>query len=254
MADSLLLSSNTRENKLWKGIFALVRIMSTLVIYGVLQEKIMRVPYGANKEYFKFSLFLVFCNRITTFVVSAVVLVARKRRWIRCSGLQSCLISRSNITTTTCRFPVQTLAKCAKMIPVMIWGTVIMQKKYKGMDYLIAFLVTLGCSIFILFSIIMVICYPAGIDVIPYSRGRENTIWGVSLMLGYLSVCFSAFVFASLMRLQLLVVIYLQTWFIISQIWYCSCFLFSNLKKFFQPALVISGSTSMPSLSRTQNP
>ncbi|KAJ8768940.1 hypothetical protein K2173_023935 [Erythroxylum novogranatense] len=186
MADSLPLSSNTRENKLCKGIFALVGIMSTLVIYGVLQEKIMRVPYGANKEYFKFSLFLVFYNRITTSVVSVVVLVARKKVLDPVAPVYKyCLILVSNILTTTCQyealkyvsFSVQTLAKCAKMIPVM--GTVIMQKKYKGMDYLIAFLVTLGCSIFILFS--------AGIDVSPYSRGRENTIWGVSLMLCYLS-------------------------------------------------------------------
>ncbi|XP_021300522.1 UDP-galactose/UDP-glucose transporter 5B-like, partial [Herrania umbratica] len=64
------------------------------------------------------------------------------------------------------------------MIPVMIWGTFIMQKTYKGFDYLVAFLVTLGCSIFILF--------PAGTDISPYSKGRENTVWGVSLMLGYL--------------------------------------------------------------------
>lgn len=40
-----------------------------------LQEKIMRVPYGANKEYFKYSLFLVFCNRIATSAVSAGALL-----------------------------------------------------------------------------------------------------------------------------------------------------------------------------------
>lgn len=40
-----------------------------------LQEKIMRVPYGPNKEYFIYSLFLVFCNRITTSAVSAGVLL-----------------------------------------------------------------------------------------------------------------------------------------------------------------------------------
>ncbi|KAJ8898728.1 hypothetical protein K2173_004896 [Erythroxylum novogranatense] len=160
--------------------------MSTLVIYGVLQEKIMRVPYGANKEYFKFSLFLVFCNHNTTSVVSAVVL-ASKRRWILLLSHKYYLISRSNILDhnhNTCllralkyvAFPARTLANASG-------GTVIMQKKYKGMDYLIAFLVTLGCSIFILSSVIMVI---SGTDVTLYSRGRENTIWGVSLMLGYL--------------------------------------------------------------------
>jgi solute carrier family 35 (adenosine 3'-phospho 5'-phosphosulfate transporter), member B2 len=45
-------------------------------------------------------------------------------------------ISVSNVVATFCQyealkyvsFPVQTLAKTAKMIPVMIWGTIIMRK------------------------------------------------------------------------------------------------------------------------------
>ncbi|XP_021681155.2 UDP-galactose/UDP-glucose transporter 5B isoform X2 [Hevea brasiliensis] len=153
MADSLS-SAGVKENKLWKGVFAVAGIMTTLVIYGVLQEKIMRVPYGENKEYFKYSLFLVFCNRITTSAVSAGVLLASKKALNPVAPVYKyCLISVSNILTTTCQyealkyvsFPVQTLAKCAKMIPVM-----------------------------------------AGTDISPYSRGRENTVWGVTLMLGYL--------------------------------------------------------------------
>jgi adenosine 3'-phospho 5'-phosphosulfate transporter B2 len=85
-------------------------------------------------------------------------------------------------------FPVQTLAKCAKMIPVMVrwtpfvccvckrqsslyintatpcsgvfthqeffvwqlWGTVILRKKYGFHDYLVALVVTAGCTIFFL--------------------------------------------------------------------------------------------------------
>jgi len=35
----------------------------------------MRVPYGVEKEFFRYSLFLVFCNRITTSMVSAMVLL-----------------------------------------------------------------------------------------------------------------------------------------------------------------------------------
>jgi adenosine 3'-phospho 5'-phosphosulfate transporter B2 len=73
------------------------------------------------------------------------------------------------------------------MIPVMVWGTLIMQKKYKGFDYLVAFLVTLGCSVFILF--------PAGDDVSPYNKGRENTVWGVSLMAGYLGYVYPCYLF-----------------------------------------------------------
>ncbi|XP_019159626.1 PREDICTED: UDP-galactose/UDP-glucose transporter 5B-like [Ipomoea nil] len=179
--------SSPVKDKLLKGIFAVAGIMSTLVIYGVLQEKIMRVPYGSNNEYFTYSLFLVFCNRISTSAVSAGVLLASKKVLDPVAPLHKySVVSISNILTTTCQyealkyvsFPVQTLAKCAKMIPVMIWGTLIMQKKYHGPDYLLAFLVTVGCSLFIL--------YPAAGDINPYNRGRESTVWGVSLMIGYL--------------------------------------------------------------------
>ncbi|OVA18267.1 UAA transporter [Macleaya cordata] len=147
----------------------------------------MRVPYGENKEFFRYSLFLVFCNRITTSAVSAGALLASKKALDPVAPIYKyCLISVSNILTTTCQyealkyvsFPVQTLAKCAKMIPVMVWGTLIMQKKYKGQDYMFAVLVTLGCSLFIL--------YPAAADINPYASGRESTVWGVSLMMGYL--------------------------------------------------------------------
>ncbi|XP_072960019.1 UDP-galactose/UDP-glucose transporter 5-like [Typha angustifolia] len=176
-----------KERKLLRLAFAVVGIMSTLVIYGVLQEKIMRIPYGKKKEYFKYSLFLVFCNRLATSVVSGGVLLASKRSLDPVAPIYKyCAISISNILTTTCQyealkyvsFPVQTLAKCAKMIPVMVWGTLIMQKRYHGKDYLFAVLVTVGCSLFIL--------YPASADISPYNAGRESTILGVLLMLGYL--------------------------------------------------------------------
>ncbi|KAL2486557.1 UDP-galactose/UDP-glucose transporter 5B [Abeliophyllum distichum] len=191
MADPPL--QRLKENKALKVAFAVTGIMSTLVIYGVLQEKIMRVPYGPSKEYFKHSLFIVFCNRITTSSVAAGILLfslfsshIKMPLILLLHCYKYSVVSVANILTTTCQyealkyvsFPVQTLAKCAKMIPVMIWGTVIMQKQYNGRDYLLAFLVTLGCSLFILF--------PAAGDINPYSRGRENTVWGVSLMMGYL--------------------------------------------------------------------
>ena len=48
-------------------------------------------------------------------------------------------VSLSNVVATTCQyealkyltFPLQTLAKCAKMIPVMLWGALILRKTYK---------------------------------------------------------------------------------------------------------------------------
>ena len=45
-------------------------------------------------------------------------------------------------------FPVQTLGKCAKMIPVMIWGSAVNGKTYKAKDYIVALAVTAGCAMF----------------------------------------------------------------------------------------------------------
>ncbi|WZY75471.1 hypothetical protein YC2023_021855 [Brassica napus] len=173
-------ANGVKENKLWKGVFAVSGIMSTLVIYGVLQEKIMRVPYGLNKEFFKYSLFLVFCNRLTTSAVSAGALLASKKVLDPVAPVYKyCLISVTNILTTTCQyealkyvsFPVQTLAKCAKMIPVM-------RHLSLASPFLISMLCTgMGNSHH---------AEKAGDDASPYNKGRENTVWGVSLMAGYL--------------------------------------------------------------------
>ncbi|KAG0460788.1 hypothetical protein HPP92_021085 [Vanilla planifolia] len=126
-------------------------------------------------------------QRVTTSAVSAGALLISKKKLIPAAPFYKYFaISISNILTTTCQyealkyvsFPVQTLAKCAKMIPVMVWSTIIMQKKYIGRDYFFALLVTLGCSLFIL--------YPVSDDINPYQRGRESTVWGILLMIGYL--------------------------------------------------------------------
>ncbi|KAK8943668.1 UDP-galactose/UDP-glucose transporter 5 [Platanthera guangdongensis] len=176
-----------KESRSTKLLFSVAGIMLTLLVYGVLQEKIMRVPYGDDKEYFTSSLFLVLCNRLTTSAVSAGFLLISKKTLAPAAPMSYyCAISISNLLTTTCQyealkyvsFPVQTLAKCAKMIPVMVWSTIIMQKKYNGKDYFFAMLVTLGCALFIL--------YPASGDINPYQKGRESTVLGVSLMIGYL--------------------------------------------------------------------
>ncbi len=68
------------------------------------------------------------------------------------------MVSVSNVVATFCQyealkyvsFPVQTLGKCAKMMPVMIWGIIIMKKRYTLKDFGIALAVTGGCTLFLL--------------------------------------------------------------------------------------------------------
>jgi adenosine 3'-phospho 5'-phosphosulfate transporter B2 len=66
-------------------------------------------------------------------------------------------VSASNVMATTCQyealkflsFPVQTLGKSAKMIPVMLWGALILRKRYRPREYALAVVMTLGCALFL---------------------------------------------------------------------------------------------------------
>ncbi len=67
-------------------------------------------------------------------------------------------VSVSNVVATFCQyealkyvsFPVQTLGKCAKMLPVMVWGILIMRKRYTYKDFGLALSITGGCTLFLL--------------------------------------------------------------------------------------------------------
>eukprot|EP00898_Chlorokybus_atmophyticus_P003576 jgi/Chlat1/4219/Chrsp27S04298 len=165
-----------------------VGIVGCLMIYGLLQERIMTQPFGEQGEMFKNSLFLVLCNRLVTCAIAFGTLLVRGRPIAPVAPVYKyALISLSNVAATTCQyealkylsFPMQTLGKCAKMIPVMIWGTIIMKKKYGGADYLVAVAVTIGCTVFVL----------AGETSSKAAVGMtalQSLLFGSLLMIGYL--------------------------------------------------------------------
>ncbi|KAI8104621.1 hypothetical protein M9434_003175 [Picochlorum sp. BPE23] len=163
--------------------FCVSGIIGCLVVYGILQERIMQEPFEG--EQFKYSLLLVLCNRLVTVLVAGGMLVAGGQDLAPVAPPQAyAAVSVSNVVATFCQyealkhvsFPVQTLGKCAKMIPVMIWGTVIMRKRYNTKDYGVAALVTLGCSVFIMTG-----------DVTSKHAGSNSSMFGVMLMVGYLA-------------------------------------------------------------------
>jgi adenosine 3'-phospho 5'-phosphosulfate transporter B2 len=226
-----------------------------------LQERIMTLPYGTDEaaERFKYSLFLVLCNRIMSCAVALVMLLVRPRpspcaahgrparpciaprmpplarppRQSACSrrrppcrapppgalpGAQRsararppsrrlitpsqfngkvaelkpvapvysyAAVSFSNVVATTCQyealkylwFPLQSLGKCAKMFPVMVWGILMLRKKYQLKDYAIATAITMGCTMFVLTG-----------DVKSRASNTDNFfLYGGGLMLGYLA-------------------------------------------------------------------
>lgn len=169
-----------------KLAFCVGSIIGTLLVYGVLQERIIRSPYGEEKEFFKYTLFIVFMNRLLTTAVSAVILVLQKKPVAPVAPpYKYGAISLSNVVATTCQyealkyvsFPVQTLAKSGKMIPVMIWGGCILKKAYSAKDYAVTLVVTLGCATFFL----------TARDATSAANDRSSSFVGILLMAGYLA-------------------------------------------------------------------
>jgi len=116
----------------------------------------MQEPFDG--EQFKYSLLLVLCNRVVTVAVAASMLVAGGQDLKPVAPAQAyAAVSVSNVVATFCQyealkhvsFPVQTLGKCAKMIPVMIWGTFIMRKRYSTLH------AYTSCIVCVLFCILV---------------------------------------------------------------------------------------------------
>jgi adenosine 3'-phospho 5'-phosphosulfate transporter B2 len=109
----------------------------------LLQERIMQEPFDGER--FKYSLLLVLCNRLVTVIVAGSLLIVNGQDIRPVAPPQAyAAVSVSNVVATFCQyealkhvsFPLQTLGKCAKMIPVMVWGTIIMRKRYSKFDKL----------------------------------------------------------------------------------------------------------------------
>merc|ERR1711879_768725 len=164
-------------------------ILTFLLLYGVIQERIMTQPYGEGEaeEFFTYSAYLVLNNRVVACLVAIVILSLKQENMGNVAPLINYFgISISNTIATVCQyealryvtFPTQTLGKCGKTIPVLILGTLIAGKQYGFVDYTVCFLVTIGCTIFVL---------TGDISSSAAKAAESDSMWGLILMGGYLS-------------------------------------------------------------------
>eukprot|EP00013_Stygamoeba_regulata_P007069 CAMPEP_0177641238 /NCGR_PEP_ID=MMETSP0447-20121125/6961_1 /TAXON_ID=0 /ORGANISM="Stygamoeba regulata, Strain BSH-02190019" /LENGTH=352 /DNA_ID=CAMNT_0019143345 /DNA_START=136 /DNA_END=1194 /DNA_ORIENTATION=+ len=172
------------QNRLVGMILSASALMVSLLMYGVVQERIMTQAYGQEGEKFLASAFLVFNNRAVAIATAIACLMYKGDSLAPAAPVIKFFgVSISNTAATYLQyealryvnFPTQTLGKCAKMFPVMIIGTIFSGKKYVMQDYVIATLVTGGCTAFLLFGDI-------GAD------DRENSLMGIGMMVGYLFI------------------------------------------------------------------
>lgn len=99
------------------------------------------------------------------------------------------LVSVGNLVASTCQydslkyvsFALQTLAKCCKMLPVMLWGAVIGGQRYSIPEYVSAAAVLAGCTSFVFSGSVLSVAAPGG------SESKQLYALGGLLLLLYLA-------------------------------------------------------------------
>jgi len=144
------------ESALWCAFYG-SGIIGMLLIYGLLQERIMSGEYDGER--FGTSVFLVFMNRMVAVVFALCMAVAKgESLWNVAPLWKYVAVSVSNVYASACQyealkyvsFPVQMLGKSFKMMPVMVWGMAVGGKSYKLMDWCVAAAVTGGVTEFLM--------------------------------------------------------------------------------------------------------
>lgn len=156
-------------------------IIGMLVVYGLLQERIMSLPYGDDK--FGDSVFLVMCNRVFAVFFSVFMAKYKGESLENKAPLWKYVaISFSNVYASTCQyealkyvsFPVQMLGKSFKMAPVMLWGMAVSGKSYSFVDWMVAAAVTGGVTEFLMTG------------PISSSDDSSSSVYGLLLLLAFL--------------------------------------------------------------------
>jgi len=142
-------------------LFCTVGLLGSYSTWGYLQEKIMTTNYMdslGNKGRFNDSQFLVFVNRILAFAIALLVIMLRRQPRHKAPLYKYSYCSFSNIMSSWCQyealkyvsFPTQVLAKASKIIPVMLMGKVVSNKKYEYFEYVVALLISVGMVAFLI--------------------------------------------------------------------------------------------------------
>ena len=144
--------------------------------------QVMTKTYG-NGEHFPSSTFCVFSNRIFSLVAAAILVVWKHG----CLSLAAPLTAFappaiSNTISSFAQyealnyvsFPLQTLSKSTKVIPVMLMGKLLNKKEYPWIEYAEAVVISLGVSMFALSK------------TSKASTSKETGFIGISLLALYL--------------------------------------------------------------------
>ena len=172
-------------------LFCAAGLQVSYLTWGVLQERIMTKTYHeqsadgtVHSVKFTNSQFLVFINRILALTVSGVYILTTRQPQHRAPLYKYSYSSFSNVMSSWCQyealkfvsFPTQVLCKASKIIPVMIMGKIISKKNYPYYEYVVAVLLSVGVSLFLLSA-----------DSSGNKSTAETTLSGAFILLGYMA-------------------------------------------------------------------
>ena len=145
----------TKEEVVQRAIFCAIGLNVTFCIWGVLQERMLTMPY--NGDFFEYSYGLVFMSRIGGALLSAFLVYHFKVVLISSPMWEYSFPSVANMLSSWCQyealkyvsFPTQMLAKAFKMVPTMLMGTFMHNKTYESYEYVSAALIAFGLYLFL---------------------------------------------------------------------------------------------------------
>ncbi len=145
----------TKEEVVQRAIFCAIGLNITFCIWGVLQERMLTMPYDG--VFFEYSYGLVFMSRLGGLILSAMLIYHYKVVLIKSPLWEYSFPSVANMLSSWCQyealkyvsFPTQMLAKAFKMVPTMLMGTFMHNRVYETFEYVSAALVAFGLYLFL---------------------------------------------------------------------------------------------------------
>lgn len=150
-----------------KFFVCFVGLQGSYLVWGYMQELIMTTVFiptpSSPTGHFPSASFCVFSNRFLAVLVAASIVKYRHgsffpKRSAPLVAFGPCALSNTISSWSQyaslryVSFPVQTLFKSGKVIPVMIMGTLLKGTKYRTREYAEAMLITVGVFIFSVFT------------------------------------------------------------------------------------------------------
>jgi len=150
-------SRTKRMYELGTMAFCFVGLQASYLTWGFLQEKVMTTDYDGKR--FPSATFCVFSNRVIAILVAMCVVCFKHGRLVVPAPLYAfvpCSISNSLSSFGQYQalryvsFPLQTLSKSTKVVPVMLMGKLLNHKTYQWVEYFEALAISFGVSVFAL--------------------------------------------------------------------------------------------------------